>query len=81
MATRPGNAGRFLATRVAAEYIGIAFNTLKQWRCEGKGPRFYKPRGRALYDVRDLDEFIRSGIRLSSVRASMEEGNVALSTW
>jgi len=34
-----------------------------------------------LYDIRDLDEFIRLGIRLSSVRASREEGNVALSTW
>jgi hypothetical protein len=33
-----------------------------------------------LYDVRDLDEFILSAIRLSSVRASREEGNVALST-
>jgi hypothetical protein len=80
MATRPLNASRFLGTRAAAEYSGIPFNTLKQWRCEGKGPRFFKPRGRALYDVRDLDEFIRSGIRLSSVRASREEGNVALST-
>jgi predicted site-specific integrase-resolvase len=80
MATRPGNAGRFLGTRAAAEYSGIPFNTLKQWRHEGKGPRFYKPRGRALYDVSDLDEFIRSGIRISSVRASREERNGALST-
>jgi hypothetical protein len=80
MATRPRNESRFLGTRAAAEYSGIPFNTLKQWRCEGKGPRFFKPRGRALYDVSDLDEFIRSGIRLSSVRASREEGNVAVST-
>jgi hypothetical protein len=74
------NGSRFLGTRAAAAYTGIAFNTLKQWRHEGKGPRFYKPGGRALYDVRDLDEFIRSGIRISSVRASREERNVALST-
>jgi hypothetical protein len=80
MAGRPRNGSRFLGTRAAAEYSGIPFNTLKQSRCEGKGPKFFKPRGRALYDVRDLDEFIRSGIRLSSVRASREEGNVAVST-
>lgn len=80
MATRPRSESRFLGTRAASEYTGIPFNTLKQWRCEGKGPRFYKPRGRALYDVRDLDEFIRSGVRLSSVRASREGVNVALST-
>jgi hypothetical protein len=42
------------------------------------GPKFYKPRGRALYDIADLDEFIRSGIRVSSVRASKEERNVYL---
>ena len=80
MAARPCKETRFLGTRAAAEYSGIPFNTLKQWRCQGKGPRFFKPCGRALYDVRDLDEFIQSGIRLSSVRASREEGNVALST-
>jgi hypothetical protein len=80
MASRPVNQSKFLGTRAAAEYTGIPFNTLKQWRCEGKGPKFYKPRGRALYDVRDLDEFIQSGIRISSVRASREERNVALST-
>jgi len=28
MATRPGNAGRFLGTRAAVKYSGIAFNTL-----------------------------------------------------
>jgi hypothetical protein len=48
-------------------------------RARGRGS-FFKPRGRALYDVKDLDEFIRSGIRISSVRASREERNVALST-
>jgi hypothetical protein len=80
MATRPGNQGRFLGTRAAADYTGIPFNTLKQWRCQGKGPRFFKPCGRALYDVRDLDEFIRSGVRPFFVRASREERNVALST-
>jgi len=78
MATRLGNTGRSLPNRAAAEYAGLAFNTLKRWRCENQ--RFCKLRSRALYDVRDLDEFIRSGIRISSVRASREERNVALST-
>lgn len=80
MTIRPGNQSRFLGTRAAAEYTGIPFNTLKQWRSEGKGPRFFKPRGRALYDVRDLDEFIQAGVRPFSVRASREARNVALST-
>ncbi len=32
-----------------------------------------------LNDIDDLDEFIRSGFRVSSVRASKEERNVSLS--
>jgi hypothetical protein len=71
---------RFLGTHAAAEYSGIPAGTLRAWRCQGVGPRFYKPRGRALYDIADLDEFIRSGIRVASVRASREERNVYLPT-
>ena len=70
---------RFLGTSAAARYSGIPAGTLRSWRCQGTGPKFYKPRGRALYDIADLDEFIRSGIRVSSVRASREERNVYLS--
>ena len=71
---------RFLGTQAAAEYSGIPAGTLRAWRCQGVGPKFYTPRGRALYDIADLDEFIRSGIRVASVRASREERNVYLPT-
>ena len=81
MAVRLGKIdNRFLGTQAAAKYSGIPAGTLRAWRCQGVGPRFYKPRGRALYDIADLDEFIRSGIRVASVRASREERNVYLST-
>ena len=70
---------RFLGTKAAARYTGIPTGTLRAWRCQGIGPKFYKPRGRALYDVADLDEFIQSSIRVSSVRASKEERNVYFS--
>ena len=71
---------RFLGTQAAAEYSGIPAGTLRAWRCQGVGPKFYKPRRRALYDIADLDEFIRSGIRVASVRASREERHVSLPT-
>jgi hypothetical protein len=64
---------RFLGTKAAAVYSGIPAGTLRAWRCQGIGPKFYKPRGRALYDIADLDEFIQLGIHASSVRASREE--------
>jgi hypothetical protein len=74
MKTVPTNReSRFLGTKAAAAYSGIPANTLRMWRYQGSGPRFYKPRGRALYDIADLDEFIRSGVRVSSVRASKEK--------
>jgi hypothetical protein len=46
---------RFVGTQAAAEYSGIPPDTLRAWRCQGVGPKFYKPRGRALYDIADLD--------------------------
>jgi hypothetical protein len=65
---------RFLNTRQAAEYSGIPANTLRWMRYVDVGPKFYKPRGRALYDVADLDAFMNSGRRVpSSVRASREK--------
>jgi hypothetical protein len=71
---------RFLNTRQAADFTGIPASTLRWMRYIGIGPNFYKPRGRALYDVADLDAFMDSGRRVtSSVRASKEKTrNVAL---
>jgi hypothetical protein len=63
---------RFLNTKQAAEYTGIPASTLR-WMRYIVGPKFYKPRGRVLYDVADLDSFMDSGRRVtSSVRASKE---------
>jgi hypothetical protein len=39
---------RFLGTKAAAEYSGIPAGTLRAWRCQGIGPKFYKPRGRRI---------------------------------
>ena len=65
---------RFLNTKQAADYTGIPANTLRWMRYVGVGPKFYKPRGRTLYDVADLDAFMDSGRRVpSSVRASKEK--------
>jgi len=64
---------RFLNTKQAAEYTGIPASTLRWMRYIGVGPKFYKPRGRVLYDVADLNTFMDSGRRVtSSVRASKE---------
>src|SRR5438309_11118294 len=58
---------RSVGTQAAAEYSGIPAGTPRPWRRQGVGPSFYMPRRRALYDIAALDEFIRSGMRMSSV--------------
>lgn len=71
---------RFLNTREAAVYLGLAANTLRWYRYINQGPVYSKPRGRCVYDVADLDKFVASGVRVpsSSARASKESERVAL---
>ncbi|HLJ26612.1 MAG TPA: helix-turn-helix domain-containing protein [Candidatus Angelobacter sp.] len=70
---------RYVTTEQAATYSGIPANTLRAWRSEGKGPIYFKPAGRVLYDLRELDAFIRSSVRTSSVRAKLgAERNVSV---
>lgn len=41
-------------------------STLNQLRVKGGGPRFTKPAGRVLYDVRDLEKWIEDSMRVST---------------
>lgn len=50
--------------RTAAEYLGIARQTLARWRVEGRaGPPWYKLGGLVRYDVRELDAWLRANRR------------------
>jgi len=49
-----------LERRDAAEYIGVAYNTLQQWASDRIGPPFYKPGKKCLYKIADLDAFLES---------------------
>ena len=50
-----------LNDREAAEYLGVAVQTLRNWRHLRKGPAYLKlspgPRGRIGYLVKDLNEY------------------------
>jgi hypothetical protein len=61
----------FVDPRAAAEYCGVSANTLKRWRYEGTGPRYYKP-GRVLYDIADLNEFIQGTMHVPRLSRSPE---------
>ncbi len=52
---------QFLDTPAVSEYLGVPVETLKQWRCRGKGPRYRKlPNGKVTYRIQDLNEFSES---------------------
>lgn len=45
----------------AAEYLGFAPNTLRQWRTEGIGPRYCNPTGSVRYRREALDDWLAKG--------------------
>ena len=59
---------RFLRTREAAAYCGLSARTLEKLRLTGGGPPFATPLGRrfVVYDIADLDQWMRSGRRRST---------------
>lgn len=61
-------AKRYLRTPAAAAYTGYSPLTLEKLRVTGGGPPYSRPHGRraVLYDVRDLDRWVRAGRRRST---------------
>ena len=43
--------------QAAAQLLGVAVKTLRNWRAQLEGPRYYRA-GRISYRLRDLAEFI-----------------------
>ncbi len=55
-----------LTTKVAAELLGVARNTLAKWRVSGNGPAFVKLGSRAFYRAQDLDAWLGTRVRHST---------------
>lgn len=47
-------------TKAAAKYLGLAEQTLHNYRFNRKPPSYIKLNRRILYDLRELDKFIES---------------------
>lgn len=57
---------KFLDTKEASKIIGIGAGTLRAWRSQGKGPRFYKcegQKGAVRYDTMDLLEWVNKNFQ------------------
>lgn len=68
---------RYFRTREAADYIGMAKSTMEKWRLTGDGPRFSKCLRAVLYDVQDLDEWLRERRRTSTSDDGQQAGERA----
>jgi hypothetical protein len=49
-----------LDSQTAAEYLGVAHQTLAVWRMEGRGPVYRKAGGKVFYSQHALDDFRRA---------------------
>lgn len=49
---------RLLSPKEAAHFIGVAVNTLANWRSIGRGPKFYKYCGHVRYSHNDISDWI-----------------------
>lgn len=45
-------------TKEAANYLKVSTGTLENWRTQGEGPKFKKPKGKVYYTQQDLDEWV-----------------------
>ena len=60
-----------LRADAAARYVGLAPSTLAKMRVRGDGPPFSKAGARVVvYDVRDLDDWLRATRRTATRTAS-----------
>jgi len=50
----------FRDERFASDFLGVAVETLRSWRKQGRGPRFRKIGRCVRYSLRDLAQFIDS---------------------
>lgn len=60
----PPNGDPLWPEAVAAPYIGRLPPTLRRWRCDGRGPAYYKVsperQGRVMYRKSDLDAWLKA---------------------
>lgn len=59
------SAERFLNTSQTAAYLGLAAQTLREWRCAGRGPAYHRLgggglTGRCLYRLSDLEAYLQA---------------------
>ncbi len=65
---------KFLTREAAADYLGITTKTLANWAWRERGPRFYRASGKPLYELSDLNAWVRSNGRNASYKRDEPSG-------
>jgi Helix-turn-helix domain len=50
----------FLDTKETADFLRCHFVTVKEWRCQGKGPPYHKIARKVLYRRSDLEAWLKT---------------------
>ena len=70
--------GEYLTVKEAAEYLGVAKNTMRNWEAGGKIPVHRHPiNNYRLYKVSDLDELLRKAEQSVQARRPVKRNRKA----
>jgi hypothetical protein len=61
---------KFVDEHRAADILGSAVQTLRNWRVTGRGPAFHKFEGSVRYELGELYDYARSRRRTSTTEAA-----------
>lgn len=67
-----------LTSKILASRWNITTTTLKQWRWNGKGPRYLKMGRQVLYRLIDIEQFEALKMRCNTSQSSLENSPAIL---
>ncbi len=67
-----GRDPRFISSKQTASLLSISEGTLRQWRCAGIGPIYFKLGHAVRYSAFDIEAYVAAAKKIPSVRAKAE---------
>lgn len=53
----------YMTTREVAAFLGLSAGTLCVWRCQGKGPSYYKVGNAVRYKIDDIEAWKNANVK------------------
>ena len=58
-----GSKPSYMTTYEAADFLGFTAGTLRVWRCQGKGPSYYKVGNAVRYKIDDVEAWKNANVK------------------